>query len=46
MNEQPTDGGVAPDATLTYVREADGAPLEPAFPRNFESLRLTGKWAD
>lgn len=44
--KDPTDGGIAPDQFLNYTKKADGTPLEPAFPRHFDSLRLTGKWAD
>jgi hypothetical protein len=44
--EDPTDGGIAPDQFLSYTRWPDGSPLEPGFPLNFESLRLTGDWAD
>jgi hypothetical protein len=42
--EDPTDGGIAPDAFLATVRRADGTPLEPAFLRNFLSLQTTGDW--
>jgi hypothetical protein len=44
--EDPTDGGVAPDATLNYVRKPDGTPLEPIFLRQFTSLQTTGNWAN
>jgi hypothetical protein len=44
--KDPTDGGIAPDAVLTYVRKPDGSPLEPAFLRNFISLQTTGRWAN
>jgi hypothetical protein len=44
--KDPTDGGIAPDATLSYVRKPDGTPLEPAFLQNFLSLQTTGDWAD
>jgi hypothetical protein len=44
--EDPTDGGIAPDAFLNYPKRADGTALEPWFPENFESLRKTGDWAD
>lgn len=44
--EDPTDGGIAPDAFLNYVRKPDGTPLEPEFLRNFTSLQSTGDWAD
>ncbi len=43
--EDPTDGGIAPDAVLSYVRKADGSPLEPYFLTNFTSLQTTGDWA-
>jgi hypothetical protein len=43
--EDPTDGGIAPDQVLNVVRLPDGTPLEPEFVQNFESLRLTGRWA-
>lgn len=42
--KDPTDGGIARDATLNYPRKADGTAVEPWFPQNFESLRLTGRW--
>jgi hypothetical protein len=44
--EDPTDGGIAPDAFLAAVRRSDGTPVEPAFVRNFLSLQQTGVWAD
>jgi hypothetical protein len=44
--EDPTDGGVAPDLFLNYVRRPDGTPLEPDFLRNFNSLQTTGRWAN
>lgn len=44
--EDPTDGGIAPDATLNYVRKPDGTPLEPEFLRNFTRLQTTGDWAN
>lgn len=44
--EDPTDGGIAPDQYLVYVRKADGSPLEPHFLADFLSLQLTGDWAD
>lgn len=42
--EDPTDGGIAPDAVLNFVRNPDGTPLEPAFPANFNSLQTSGRW--
>lgn len=42
--EDPTDGGIAPDAFLITVRKSDGTPLEPAFTVNFDSLQKTGDW--
>ena len=42
--EDPTDGGIAPDAFLITVRKADGTPLEREFVVNFESLQKTGDW--
>ena len=45
--KDPTDGGIAPDQFLAYTRwPDDGSPLEPGFLLNFESLQLTGDWAD
>jgi hypothetical protein len=44
--EDPTDGGIAPDAFLNYVRKPDGSPLEPDFLTNFNSLQTTGDWAN
>lgn len=44
--KDPKDGGIAPDAFLTFVRNPDGTPLEPAFVINFDSLKFTGDWAD
>jgi hypothetical protein len=44
--EDPTDGGIAPDTTLNFVRKPDGTPLEPEFLRNFTSLQTTGDWAN
>jgi hypothetical protein len=44
--EDPTDGGIAPDAFLNYVRQADGAPLEFDILRNFNSLKISGDWAN
>ncbi|MGB7926188.1 MAG: hypothetical protein WCF57_23305 [Pyrinomonadaceae bacterium] len=43
--KDPTDGGIAPDATLGVVLKPDGTPLEPAFVSNFNSLQNTGDWA-
>ena len=42
----PTDGGIAPDATLNPLKKPDGSFLEPWFPLNFLSLQKTGRWAD
>ena len=42
----PRGGGVAPDATLGFVRRPDGTPLEPEFLHQFLSLQVTGDWAD
>ena len=44
--KDPTDGGIAPNDTLNYVRKPDGTPLEPEFLRQFESLRTNGRWAN
>jgi hypothetical protein len=46
--EDPRGGAITMDATLAFVRDANGNPLpaERAFVTNFESLRLTGDWAD
>jgi hypothetical protein len=44
--KDPTDGGIAPDNTLSYPKLADGSPLEPWFLENFLSLQKTGDWAD
>lgn len=44
--KDPTDGGIAPDQTLNYVKLPDGSPLESGFPLNFLSLQRTGDWAD
>ncbi len=41
----PTNGGVAADQFLAYDTRPDGTPVEPQFVRDFESLRLTGRWA-
>lgn len=43
--EDPTDGGIARDQFLAITRKPDGAPVEPDFLVNFESLRTTGDWA-
>ena len=43
--KDPTDGGIAPADTLGQVR-VNGQPLEPEFLRQFDSLRLTGDWAN
>lgn len=44
--KDPTDGGIAVDASLSFVRKPDGTPLEPAFVLNFDSLKVTGDWAN
>jgi hypothetical protein len=44
--KDPTDGGIAPDNTVNYLRKPDGSPVEPEFLRNFTSLQTTGRWAD
>ncbi|MEZ0326425.1 MAG: hypothetical protein ACAH95_11010 [Fimbriimonas sp.] len=44
--KDPTDGGIAPDQFLSYVKKADGTPLEPSFLRNFQSLQLEGRWSN
>ncbi len=44
--EDPTDGGIATDQFLALPLKANGKPVEPEFLTNFESLRLTGDWAD
>jgi hypothetical protein len=44
--EDPTDGGIAPDAFLNYVRRTDGTPLEFDLLRNFNSLQISGDWAN
>ena len=44
--KDPTDGGIAVDSFLAYTRKPDGSPLEPYFLRNFDSLKVTGDWAD
>jgi hypothetical protein len=43
--KDPRNGGIAFDNVLTFVRKADGTPLEPDFVRNFNSLQSTGDWA-
>lgn len=43
--KDPTDGGVAAGDTLAQVR-VNGQPLEPEFLSQFDSLRLTGDWAN
>ncbi|HEY0407829.1 MAG TPA: hypothetical protein VGC89_18990 [Pyrinomonadaceae bacterium] len=43
--KDPTNGGIAPDTALAFVRNPDGTPLEPAFVLNFDSLKNTGNWA-
>ena len=44
VNEDPTDGGIAPDQFLIVVTRPDGSPVEPAFVINFNSLQKTGDW--
>ena len=46
--EDPRDGAIAKDAFLLFVADANGDPLpaEQDFVTNFESLRLTGDWAN
>jgi hypothetical protein len=46
--EDPTDGAIALDAFLVTVLQENGEPLpaEEDFVTNFESLRLTGEWAN
>lgn len=46
--EDPRDGAIAKDAFLLYVKDANGnaLPAEQDFVTNFESLRLTGDWAN
>lgn len=46
--EDPTDGAIALDAFLVTVLQENGEPLpaEEDFVANFESLRLTGEWAN
>lgn len=43
--KDPTDGGIAIIDTLAQVR-VNGQPLEPEILRQFDSLRLTGDWAN
>lgn len=43
--KDPTDGGIAADQFLAFVRKPDNTPLEPDFVRHFDSLRFTGDWA-
>jgi hypothetical protein len=40
--KDPTDGGIAVDQFLAFTVDANGAPIEPEFVANFESLRTTG----
>jgi hypothetical protein len=44
--KDPTDGGIARDQFLAFVRKPDGSALEQEFVDNFESLRLTGRPAN
>ena len=43
--EDPTNGGIAPDAFVNTLVKSDGSPLDPAFVTNFLSLQRTGNWA-
>jgi hypothetical protein len=40
--KDPKNGGIPLDTTLSYVRKADGSPLEPYFVTNFDALKFTG----
>lgn len=42
--KDPTNGGIAPDAFLNYVKKADGTPLEPYFVTAFNNLLNGGTW--
>lgn len=42
----PRNGGIAPDAFLDVVRKQSGAALDPAFARNFNCLKTTGKFCN
>jgi hypothetical protein len=44
--KDPTDGGIAIIDTIAQVKNPDGTPLEPELLRQFDSLRLTGRWAN
>ncbi len=46
--KDPSDGAIAQDAFLATVRRSDGTPLpaERGFVADFESLRMTGDYAD
>jgi hypothetical protein len=46
--EDPRDGAIAKDAFLAFVADENGNPLpaEQDFLTNFESLQLTGEWAN
>lgn len=44
--KDPTNGGIARDQTLFTTRRPDGSTLVPEILQNFESLRLTGRWAN
>lgn len=44
--KDPTDGGIATDQWLFQVVNPDGSAFAPAIQQNFESLRLTGRWAN
>jgi hypothetical protein len=41
--KDPRKGGIAVDASLSYVKKPDGSPLE-AFLSKFTSLQTTGDW--
>lgn len=44
--KDPRRGAITSTDTLSYVRKADGTPLEPEFLRQFTSLQTTGEWAN
>ncbi len=44
VNEDPTDGGIAPDQFLALTLKTDGTPVEPEFKLSFDSLQTTGRW--
>jgi hypothetical protein len=43
--KDPTNGGIAANDTLAYVKKPDGTPLEPQIVQQFESLRTSGSFA-